>query len=211
MPATEVTAPEKNPSGPPTTHSATVHRSVRFAVYLAGGLVTLAFGVEVFASGLGQALNCAYQTQFCSNGFTTAESLYLVPFLVGGAFLIVVATVLFQLARRTQRRLRSLRSMEPSGFATADSGNAAESSEESTDPEKAVRFAGFVLGGLVTLALGVLWVSESLGQVLQCAYQTGFCGGFGTANYFLIVPPLGTGVVLTVIGVVLLLLGRNVR
>ena len=101
--------------------------------------------------------------------------------------------------------------METSGFSPANLENAPGSSDEPTDLEKTVRFAGFVLGGLVMLAIGVTLVSESLGQVLECVYQTEFCLSRDTGFYFLIVSPLGAGVGLAVIAAVLLLLGRNTR
>ncbi len=100
--AAEVVVHDEHPSNPSATPPAAINSAVRFAVCLAGGLVTLAYGVEVCAGSLGQALSCAYQTPGCSSGFTTAEDFYLIPGLVGGAFLIVVAAVLFVLARRSR-------------------------------------------------------------------------------------------------------------
>ena len=71
-------------------------------MFLAGGLVTLAFGVDVFASSFGQALACAYRDPACQGGFTTYADLSVVPPLVGGAFLIVVAAGLLVLANRSR-------------------------------------------------------------------------------------------------------------
>ena len=99
-PISDVVAHEGRSSRPSSIPSARATRAVRFAVFLTGGLVTLAFGVQVFASALGQTLKCAYRTPFCQNGFTPAETLTVVPLLAGGAFLIVVAAVLFLLAHR---------------------------------------------------------------------------------------------------------------
>jgi hypothetical protein len=75
-------------------------RAIRFAVYLTGGLVTLAFGILFVSSDLGEVLNCLYQTDICSGGF--AQSIYFdtVPPLVGGSIMVVIAVVLFLLAGR---------------------------------------------------------------------------------------------------------------
>lgn len=77
-------------------------QAIRFAVYLTGGLVTLAFGILIVSGDLGQVLNCLYQTNGCPNGF--AQSVYLdtVPELVGGAIMVVIAVVLILLARRAR-------------------------------------------------------------------------------------------------------------
>jgi hypothetical protein len=75
-------------------------RGIRFAVYLTGGLVLLAVGVFELSATLGQVLNCAFQTNFCSEGFSTGILYEEVPALGGAAFLLVVATVLFLKARR---------------------------------------------------------------------------------------------------------------
>ncbi len=101
--------------------------------------------------------------------------------------------------------------MVTSGFNPVNLGNAPGASEEPSDLERTVRFAGFTLGGLVMLALGVLLVVGYLGPVLECVYHAEFCGGSGTWFYFLTVPGLGAGFALTAIAVVLLLLGRNSR
>ncbi len=79
-----------------------VARAIRFAVYLTGGLVVLAFGIADVASSLGQILDCVYQTTFCSGGFSSGFELEVVPELGAGAFLVGVAVVLFVLARRSR-------------------------------------------------------------------------------------------------------------
>lgn len=76
-----------------------IPRAIRFAVYLTGALVTLAFGVLELAGALGQALECLAQTPYCPAGFSQASYLEVVPTLVGAAFLVAVAFVLFLLAR----------------------------------------------------------------------------------------------------------------
>lgn len=88
------------PAGPerPDAGEAGTERAIRFAVYLTGGLVTLAFGVLEVASSLGQLLSCLFQTEFCPGGFTSGLYLGALPSLGGGALLVVVASVLFVLA-----------------------------------------------------------------------------------------------------------------
>lgn len=87
--------------GAPASDSGT-ERAIRFAVYLTGGLVMLAFGVLYVSSSIGQILNCVYQTDFCSGGFSSGVYFNDLPTLGGGSFLVVVAVVLFILARRTR-------------------------------------------------------------------------------------------------------------
>ena len=90
-----------SPVQPTTTDSGT-ERAIRFAVYLTGGLIVLAFGILYVTSDVGNVLNCVYQTTFCSGGFSQAELFETVPGLVGGAILVVIAVVLFFLARRVK-------------------------------------------------------------------------------------------------------------
>lgn len=94
---------EPSSAGPveaPTTDDA-VARSIRFAVYLTGGLVTLAFGVIELGGVLGEVLNCLLQTQYgCPQGFTQAIYVEYVPALGGAVFLLVTAAVLLFLAHR---------------------------------------------------------------------------------------------------------------
>ncbi|MGA8604805.1 MAG: hypothetical protein WB788_07085 [Thermoplasmata archaeon] len=84
------------------TNGTEVGRAIGFAVYLTGGLVTLAFGVLEVTSSLGQVLNCLYQTDFCQGGFSGGILINTLPGLGGGAFLVVVAAVLFILAHRNR-------------------------------------------------------------------------------------------------------------
>lgn len=73
--------------------------AIRFAVYLTGGLVTLAFGVLEVASSLGQFLDCVYQNTFCPGGFSSGYDFEIAPVLGAGVFLVIVAAVLLFLAR----------------------------------------------------------------------------------------------------------------
>ena len=75
--------------------------AIRFAVYLTGGLVMLGFGVMEVAESLGFVLECAYQTSSCPSGFVGGIELEFASELGAGAFLVVVAGVLFLLARRS--------------------------------------------------------------------------------------------------------------
>lgn len=86
----------------PSGSGAGIERAIRFAVYLTGGLVTLAFGLLYITSDLGEVLNCVYQTDICSGGFSQGLYLETIPQLVGGAIMLVVAIVLLLLARRTR-------------------------------------------------------------------------------------------------------------
>jgi len=92
--------PPPPPYAPVPVADVPVARAMRFAVYLTGGLVTLAFGVLIVAEYTGEVLNCWAQTEGCSNGFNQAIYYETVPGLVGGAILVVVALVLFVLAHR---------------------------------------------------------------------------------------------------------------
>lgn len=77
-----------------------IARSIRFAVYLTGGLVTLAFGVSQFAGALGQIVNCALQNISCPGGFSNGFLAEEWSVLGASVFLVAVAIVLFALARR---------------------------------------------------------------------------------------------------------------
>ncbi len=77
-------------------------RAIRFAVYLTGGLVTLAFAVTELATSLGEVLNCAYQTTLCGGGLSSGLDLEVAPELGAGVFLAAVSVVLFVLARRVR-------------------------------------------------------------------------------------------------------------
>jgi hypothetical protein len=89
-------------SVPPVANDSGTERAIRFAVYLTGGLVTLSFGLLYITSDIGQVLNCLAQTSFCSGGFSQAIYYNTVPALVGGAIMVVIAMVLFMLARRVR-------------------------------------------------------------------------------------------------------------
>ncbi|MGP8147454.1 MAG: hypothetical protein ACLQAS_08725 [Thermoplasmata archaeon] len=92
-----------NGANPPATSEGGTERAIRYAVYLTGGLVMLALGVSELASALGTVLSCVAQTVFCPGGGFSSQFYYeTLPVLGGGAFLIVVATVLFIMARRTR-------------------------------------------------------------------------------------------------------------
>lgn len=94
-------APGSTGSDRPAASGSGTERAIRYAVYLTGGLVMLALGVSELTSALGQVLSCVAQTPFCpgsSNQFYYDTG----PILGGGAFLIVVATVLFIMAHRTR-------------------------------------------------------------------------------------------------------------
>ncbi|HYA58712.1 MAG TPA: hypothetical protein VEH57_09700 [Thermoplasmata archaeon] len=84
------------------TEARAVERGIRFAVYLTGGLVTLAIGLEILASSMGEVLNCLYKTDICSNGFSQSIYLETVPILVAGAILVATAIVLVFLAHRSR-------------------------------------------------------------------------------------------------------------
>jgi hypothetical protein len=77
-----------------------VEKAIRFAVYLTGGLITLAIGVSEFAATFGEVLNCENKTAFCAGGFSTAELDNIVPVMGAGLFFVVVAIVLLLLAYR---------------------------------------------------------------------------------------------------------------
>jgi len=85
---------------PPPAMDSETSRAIRFAVYLTGGLVTLAWGIMIITESLGEVLNCLSQDDFCSGGFSQPVYFETVPILVGGAILVVVAFVLLVLARR---------------------------------------------------------------------------------------------------------------
>jgi hypothetical protein len=77
-------------------------RSIRFAVYLTGGLVMFAFGLLNVSSTMGQVLSCLFQTESCSNGFTQVVYFDTVPVLVAGSLMVVIALVLFVFAYRNR-------------------------------------------------------------------------------------------------------------
>ena len=98
--------PESAPY-PPTLTTATdlsIPRSIHFAVYLTGGLVTLAFGLVTMSSVMGTVLNCLNQTQACPGGFGPSAVIYYdtVPGLVAGSIMVFIAVVLFALASRNR-------------------------------------------------------------------------------------------------------------
>lgn len=90
------------PPPPPTPSWAPIERGIRFAVFMTGGLVVLAFGVETFTAYLGNFLNCVLQTNECNGGFSTSLYYELLPPLIGGAFLIAVGAVLIVMATRVR-------------------------------------------------------------------------------------------------------------
>lgn len=90
------------PADQPSTTDSDTARAIRLAVYLTGGLVALAIGLSYVASAMEEVLNCLYQTDFCSGGFSESVYFNTVPILVSGAILIAVALVLFVLAHRSR-------------------------------------------------------------------------------------------------------------
>ncbi len=84
----------------PTTLDTGIERAIRHAVYLTGGLVLLALGVLEAASALGEVASCLANSTSCFGGQIYYSTL---PALGGGVFLLVVATVLFVLARSSRR------------------------------------------------------------------------------------------------------------
>ena len=86
-------------TGTGATDTATA-RSIRFAVYLTGGFVALAFGVNEFAASLGGVLNCLAQTLDCPGGFTGPLYLDYVPVLGGAGLMVGIGAGLLFLARR---------------------------------------------------------------------------------------------------------------
>ena len=96
--------PASAPYPPPATSvmESPIPRSIRFAVYLTGGLLTFAFGLLSVSSAIGEVLNCLYQTQGCPNGFGQVVYFDTVPGLVAGSLMVVIALVLFVLAYRNR-------------------------------------------------------------------------------------------------------------
>ena len=92
---------ESPPTEPPhaPANDREIARAIRFAVYLTGGLVVLAFDINELGVSLGEVLNCLAQTGFCSGGFSPEIYLNVVPVLCGAGLLIVVGGVLLYLAR----------------------------------------------------------------------------------------------------------------
>ena len=97
-----MTSPAPTAADLPPSDGAGTERAIRFAVYLTGGLVALAFGINNIADNMGQVLNCLQQTDVCTGGFSQAIYYAVVPGLVGGSVLVAVALVLFVLAHRTR-------------------------------------------------------------------------------------------------------------
>jgi hypothetical protein len=96
-----VESPPGPPDQPVMSEPATA-RAIRYAVYVTGGLVVLAFGVLTISSSLGTILNCLVQDDFCSGGFSTGIYYNTLPSLGGGVFFVVVAVVLFWMAHRAR-------------------------------------------------------------------------------------------------------------
>ncbi len=86
------------PTGTGGSDSATA-RSIRFAVYLTGGLVMLAFGISGFSSVVGEVLTCVAQTDLCSGGVTQSMYLQPVPARCGEGAMIAIGAVLLFIAR----------------------------------------------------------------------------------------------------------------
>jgi hypothetical protein len=85
-----------------------VAREIRHAVYMTGGLVLLAFGVNDMTTELGPVLSCLWRTNYCPGNFSNSSLVYQEPAFVGGLFLVGVAILLLISARRTLRRLPPL-------------------------------------------------------------------------------------------------------
>jgi small neutral amino acid transporter SnatA (MarC family) len=76
--------------------------SIRFAAYLIGGVLLLAFGVEYLVSGLSELVALCANS---SSGFTCSGNQiwqFLAPVIAGG-ILIAVAAFFFLLSRNTRR------------------------------------------------------------------------------------------------------------
>ena len=91
--------PRSEPPAAASGNDRETARAIRFAVYLTGGLVMLAFGINELGVSLGEVLNCLAKTDFCAGGFSPGVYLDAVPVLAGAALLIVVGVVLLYLAR----------------------------------------------------------------------------------------------------------------
>ena len=86
----------------PSARDLPIARAIRFAVYLSGGIVLFAFGLLTLAESIGQILNCSYQTQGCSGGFSQTIYFDTVPLVVAGSIMVLLALVLFVLAYRNR-------------------------------------------------------------------------------------------------------------
>jgi hypothetical protein len=77
---------DESASGGPDRRTASesgTERAIRYAVYLTGGLVMLAFGALELSSALGQVASCIAQSPFCPGGFSD-PFYYIHPTRIGG-------------------------------------------------------------------------------------------------------------------------------
>lgn len=86
-------------SNQPSVGDQAVARPIRFAAYLLGGVVSLAFGASQVATSSTVALDCYNGVSFCPSSYGYTNS---VPGLVAGSFLFAVSIVLFVLAHRSR-------------------------------------------------------------------------------------------------------------
>jgi len=85
-------------------------------------------------------------------------------------------------------------------------------SASDTPVARAIRFAVYLTGGIVLFAFGLSNIAGSLGEVLNCLYQTTGCSeGFSPSIYLDTVPLMVAGAVMVLLALVLFLLAYRNR
>ena len=77
--------------------------------------------------------------------------------------------------------------------------------------ERTIRFAAYLIGGVLALTYGIASVAAGLGALLNCAFQTPACPSVSPYFLYDILPTTVAGAILLVIAAVLFLFARRAR
>lgn len=75
--------------------------------------------------------------------------------------------------------------------------------------ERTIRFAAYLLGGILALSSGIVSFAAGMGAMLNCIFQTPACPSGSTYFEYDILPTALAGATLIVVAVVLLLFARR--